>query len=96
MALEAHDAKKKTAANKGKLDLFPKPPMSKFVKAAKFGTALGGLAKNLPSAAPQSQQRSGSIAAALKKTANVAMEISVPTTMKKTEGTGTETGDVTR
>ena len=93
MALEAHDAKKKTAANKGKIDLFPKPPMSKFVKAAKFGTALGGLVKT---AAPQSQQRSGSIAAALKKTANVAMEISVPTTMKKTEGTGTETGDVTR
>ena len=101
MALEAYDAKTKTTANKGRLDMFPKTPVSKFVKAAKVGTTLGGVMKTLTSAPAQSQQRSGSLAAAFKKTTNVAMEISVPTklssvveVMKKTEGT--EANDVMR
>ena len=106
MALEAHDAKKKTAVSKGKFDMFPKTPVSKFVKAAKFGAAFGGLVKNQSSApaVQQTKQRSGSIAAALKKTANVAMEIGTPAklssnvveVMKKPEGTGTEASDVMR
>lgn len=76
LALEAHNAKKKPNLNKG-LDLFSKPPASKFVKAANLGSAIGGLIKSLPSAptAPPTQERAGSIAAALKKTGNVAMEI---------------------
>jgi hypothetical protein len=102
MALEAHDVKKKTAVSKGKFDMFPKTPVSKFVKAAKFGAAFGGLVKN--QSVPQTKERSGSIAAALKKTANVAMEIgtsaklssNVVEVMKKPEGTGTEASDVMR
>jgi hypothetical protein len=104
MAVEAHDAKKKTAANKGRFDMFPKTPVSKFVRAAKFGTTFGGLVKSVPAstAVPQSQERSGSIVAALKKTANVAMEIGAPAklmgnvvdVMKKPETT--EASDVIR
>ena len=53
-------------------------------------------------AAPQSQERSGSITVALKKTADVAMEIggsaklmsNVVEVMKKSEGTGTEYSNV--
>ena len=101
MAVEAHDAKKKTAANKGRFDMFPKTPVSKFVRAAKFGTTFGGLVKSLP-ASTAVQERSGSIVAALKKTANVAMEIGAPAklmgnvvdVMKKPETT--EASDVIR
>ena len=101
MALEAYDAKTKTTATKGRLDTFPKAPVSKFAKAGKVGTTLGGLKKNPPSAPAQSQQCTGSLAAALKKTTNVAMEISAPTKLSnvvevinKTEGT--EANDVMR
>ena len=96
MALEAYDAKTKTTATKGRLDTFPKAPVSKFAKAAKVGTTLRG-----PSHPAQSQQCTGSLAAALKKTTNVAMEISAPTKLSnvvevinKTEGT--EANDVMR
>ena len=102
-AVEALDSKKKTAVNKGRLDLLPKTPVSKFAKVAKIGATFGGLMKSQP-AAPQSQERSGSIAVALKKTTDVAMEIggsaklmsNVVEVMKKSEGTGTEYSDVIR
>ena len=102
-AIEAHDAKKKTAANKGKFELLPKTPVSKFTKVAKIGATFGGMVKSV-SAAPQSQERSGSIAAALKKTADVAMEIggsakllsNVVEVIKKSEGAGTEYSEAMR
>ena len=72
-AVEALDSKK-TAVNKSRFHLLPKTQASKFAKVAKIGVALGGLIKSQP-VAPQSQERSGSIAVALKKTADVAMEI---------------------
>ena len=102
-AIEAHDAKKKTAANSGKFELLPKTPVSKFTKVAKIGATFGGMVKSV-SAAPQSQERSGSIAAALKKTADVAMEIggsakllsNVVEVIKKSEGTGIEYSEAIR
>ena len=106
MAVEAQDTKKKTVTNKGRLDMLPKTPVSKFIKAAKFGTTFGALVKSVPAApaVPQSQERSGSIAAALKKTTNVPLEIGASTrllgnmveAMKKSEGTGTDASDVIR
>ncbi|XP_028397213.1 uncharacterized protein LOC114521022 [Dendronephthya gigantea] len=105
MAVAAYAAKKKTSGNKGRFEMQPKTPVSKFVRAAKFGTTLGGLAKNVSAgaSAPQSHERSNSIAAALKKTANVAMEIAsakllgnISEGVKKHDLTGVDDTDAIR
>ena len=106
MAVAAYVTKKKTAGNKNRFDIQPKTPVSKFVRAAKVGTTLGGLVKNVSAgtSAPQSHERSNSIAAALKKTANFAMETgasakllkNISEVVKKPDPTGADDNEALR